>query len=178
MEMVCDEIATTRTQAPVELAGALVRLKRLTLSASPPAMRPAASSLFGDSKDNFEKRVERVLSMADQTEFSATEKLSRSCIRVAVTMVVANEATDRPAPFPPLRIEMTTAPGSKPSPVLVRDPSGACTFTPRAGSIAPGGSVVFNGSSPAIDPAAAPGAAGRIEVNASERRFSLVAPVP
>ena len=37
VEMVCDEIATSRTQAPVELAGALVRLKRLTLSAPPPS---------------------------------------------------------------------------------------------------------------------------------------------
>lgn len=86
VEMVCDEIATSRTHAPVELASALVRLKRLTLSAAPMTMRPAASGLFGDSKDNFERRVERVLSLAERADLSATEKLSRSCVGFAVTM--------------------------------------------------------------------------------------------
>lgn len=95
-----------------------------------------------------------------------------------VTLVVANQAGDRPAPFPPLRIEMTATAGAKPAQVLVRDTSGACTFTPKVASIAPGASVVFNGTSPAIDTAAAPGSAGRIEVNVSESTFSLVAPVP
>jgi len=95
-----------------------------------------------------------------------------------VTLIVANEATDRAAPFPPLRVEMTAGAGAKPVQVLVRDPSGACTFMPRVASIAAGGSVVFNGTSPAIDDAAPPGSAGRIEVNLSESRFSLAAPVP
>jgi hypothetical protein len=95
-----------------------------------------------------------------------------------VTLIVANEATDRAVPFPPLRIEMTAATGAKPVPVLVRDPSGACTFTPRVASIGPGGSVVFNGTSPAVDEGAGPGSAGRIEVSVSESRFSLAAPVP
>jgi len=95
-----------------------------------------------------------------------------------VTVIVANEAGDRPAPFPPVRIEMTTGAGTKPGQVLVRDPSGACTFTPKVPGLAAGASVVFNGSSPAIDQAAAPGTAGRIEVNVSESRFTLSAPVP
>lgn len=95
-----------------------------------------------------------------------------------VTLTVANSATDRPAPFPPVRIELTTAPGAKPGQVLVRDPAGACTFSPRGPSIAPGASAVFQGTSPAIDDAAGEGAAGRIEVKVSETTFSLAAPVP
>jgi len=95
-----------------------------------------------------------------------------------VTVIVANEAADRPAPFPPLRIEMTSGAGAKPGQVLLRDPSGACTFTPKVPALSPGASVVFNGTSPAIDQAAAPGSAGRIEVSVSESRFTLAAPVP
>ena len=95
-----------------------------------------------------------------------------------VTLTVANSATDRSAPFPPIRIELTTAPGTKPGQVLVRDPAGACTFNPRVPSIAPGASAVFQGTSPAIDDAAGAGAAGRIEVKVSETTFSLAAPVP
>jgi beta-lactamase regulating signal transducer with metallopeptidase domain len=88
VEMICDEIAACRTQAPMELAGALVRLKRLTLSASPLTMRPAASGLFGDDKDNFERRVERILSLAEQADLPATGKLSRSCVGIAVMLGV------------------------------------------------------------------------------------------
>jgi Zn-dependent protease with chaperone function len=85
VEMVCDEIATGRTQAPVELAGALVRLKRLTRPVSLPKMRPAASSLFGDEKENFERRVNYVLSLADRDQTRVSGELSRSCVRVAMT---------------------------------------------------------------------------------------------
>lgn len=88
VEMVCDEIATQHTLSPIELAGALVRLKRLTLLAPSPALRPTGSSFFGESSDNFEHRVERVLSLADRTELRTTGKLTRSCIKLALTMGV------------------------------------------------------------------------------------------
>lgn len=97
---------------------------------------------------------------------------------VPVTLTVANSATDRPAPFPPVRIELTTAPGTKPGPVLVRDPAGACTSSPRLPALSPGASAVLQGTSPVIDTAAAEGSAGRIEVKVSETTFSLAAPVP
>ena len=95
-----------------------------------------------------------------------------------VTLTVENLAPDRPAPFPPLRIEMTTAPGTRPGQVMVKDAAGACTFAPRLPSIAPGASVVFKGTTPAIEEGAAPGSAGRIEVKVSESSFSLATPVP
>ena len=95
-----------------------------------------------------------------------------------ITLTVANLAADRPAPFPPLRIELATAPGTRPGQVMVRDTAGACTFAPRVPSIAPGASVVFKGTSPAIEEGAAPGSAGRLEVKVSESSFTLGAPVP
>ncbi len=49
--MVCDEIAARQTQSPVELAGALVRLKRLTLLAPSPVVRTAGSGFFGEGSD-------------------------------------------------------------------------------------------------------------------------------
>lgn len=99
-------------------------------------------------------------------------------IFLPVTLTVSNQAADRPAPWPPLRIELTAAPGAKPAPVLVRDPAGTCTSAPRVAEIAAGGSVVFKGSTPAIDQAAGPGTAGQIQVSVSENRFSLAGPVP
>ena len=95
-----------------------------------------------------------------------------------VTLTVANAAVDRAAPFPPVRVELTTAPGTKPGQVLVRDPAGTCTFSPRGSSIGPGASAVFQGTSPAIDDSAGQGTAGTIEVKVSETAFSLAAPVP
>ena len=92
--------------------------------------------------------------------------------------MVANVATDRPAPFPPLRLEMAAPAGTKPAQVLVRDAGGTCTFSPRVASIGAGASVVFNGTSPLIDETAAAGTAGRIEVKVSETTFSVSAPLP
>lgn len=95
-----------------------------------------------------------------------------------VTLMVANVATDRPAPFPPVRLEMAAPAGTKPVQVLVRDAAGTCTFSPRVASIGAGASVVFNGTSPLIEEGAGAGAAGRIEVKVSESTFTLTAPLP
>lgn len=95
-----------------------------------------------------------------------------------ITLTVANLATDRPAPFPPLRIEHATTPGTRPGQIMVKDPAGACTFFPRVPSIPAGATVTFRGTTPPIEEGAAPGSAGRIEVKVSESTFTLAAPVP
>jgi Zn-dependent protease with chaperone function len=83
VEMVCDEVAARRVDAPIEVAGALVRLKRLT--AVPLSCRPQAaeSAFFGESDDIFEQRVLRLLSLADQPETKGTIILLRSWLRPA-----------------------------------------------------------------------------------------------
>lgn len=75
-------------------------------------------------------------------------------IFLPVTLTVANESSDRPAPFPPVRVEMSGAAEAKPAQVQVRDSGGACTFAPRVPALPPGASVTFKGTSPAIDESA------------------------
>lgn len=97
-------------------------------------------------------------------------------VAVRVTLTVVNTESNRPAPSPPVRIELN-GPGGRQQ-VLVRDPAGTCTFTPRVASIGAGQSVVYRGSTPAVAADAAAGSAGQVEVAVSETRFSLSAPVP
>jgi Zn-dependent protease with chaperone function len=73
IEMVCDEIAVRRTESPVELAGALVRLKRLTLAVVPRAPQLAGSGFFGDDRENFEQRVTRALLLEDAPQQADAE---------------------------------------------------------------------------------------------------------
>ena len=156
-----------------------------TVTASP-SVPASTTTLAGHSyegelttTDGYRYKVTVALGARSSTggpECAGTPAAGRSFL--PVTLIVANLASDRAAPFPPLRVELTAGVGAKPVQVLVRDAAGNCTSTPRVASVAPGGSVVFNGTSPPIDDAAAPGSSGRIEVNVSESRFSLAAPLP
>jgi len=87
IEMVCDEIAVRGAASPVDLAGALVRLKRLTLAVPLRAPKLAGSGFFDDGRENFERRVTRALSLEEGAQVGA-ESLSRSCLRT-VFMVSA-----------------------------------------------------------------------------------------
>ncbi len=88
IEMVCDEVAVRRAASPVELAGALVRLKRLTLAVVPRAPQLAGSGFFGDDRENFEQRVTRALSLEDAQSPMDVESLSRSWGRTAYSCCV------------------------------------------------------------------------------------------
>ncbi|MEW6207254.1 MAG: M56 family metallopeptidase [Acidobacteriota bacterium] len=83
VEMICDEIAALRTKAPVDVAGALARLKRLTLATLPHRPQSGESRFFGEHGESFERRVTRVLSLPDQPEASGASSLSRSWMKVA-----------------------------------------------------------------------------------------------
>ncbi len=84
IEMVCDEVAIRRSASPVELAGALVRLKRLTLAIGSRVPQLAGSGFLDDGREGFERRVTRALSFAEETPGVDAESLSRSCVRTAV----------------------------------------------------------------------------------------------
>ncbi|HEX8352852.1 MAG TPA: M56 family metallopeptidase [Pyrinomonadaceae bacterium] len=64
VEMVCDEVAAARTAEPLEIADALVRVRRAGawLSAGPLV---AASGFMPDGVKGFERRVHRLVSLAD-----------------------------------------------------------------------------------------------------------------
>jgi Zn-dependent protease with chaperone function len=83
VEMVCDEVAAGRVDAPIEVASALVRLRRLT--ASPLSRKPQAaeSGFFGESDEIFEQRVRRLLSLADRNETQGSTIPLRSWFRPA-----------------------------------------------------------------------------------------------
>jgi hypothetical protein len=155
-----------------------------TVAAAP---APTSTTVGGSSyaadlttTDGYRYRITIAIGTRSQTagvqDCPATPAAGRYSL--PVTLIVANAATDRPAPFPPVRLELAAPAGARPGQVQVRDPAGACTFSPRVTSIGPGGSVVFNGTSPPIEEGAAKGASGRIEVKVSETTFSLAAPLP
>jgi hypothetical protein len=83
IEIVCDEVAVRRSASPVDLAGALVRLKRLTLAAGPRAPRLSGSGFLDDEAESFERRVTRALSFEEEPPGADAEFLSRSCLRAA-----------------------------------------------------------------------------------------------
>jgi hypothetical protein len=156
-----------------------------TTAAAAPA--PTSTTIGGSSysadlttTDGHRYRITLAIGTRSQTagvlDCPATPAAGRYSL--PVTLIVANAAVDRPAPFPPVRLELAAPAGTRPGQVQVRDPAGACTFTPRVASLGPGSSAVFNGTTPPIEEGAAKGSSGRIEVKVSETTFSLAAPLP
>src|SRR5262245_37874771 len=84
IEMVCDEVAVRRSASPIDLAGAMVRLKRLTLAAGPRAPRLSGSGFIDDEQESFERRVTWALSLEEELSRADAESLSRSCVRTAM----------------------------------------------------------------------------------------------
>ena len=69
VELICDEVAAARTSEPLEIAEALVKLRRQTLSApivpEPVATQAIASSFVSDSARTLQRRVDRLLALVD-----------------------------------------------------------------------------------------------------------------
>ncbi|HET9532956.1 MAG TPA: M56 family metallopeptidase [Blastocatellia bacterium] len=89
VEIVCDEVAARRTNSPVDVAGALVRIKRLSLAAAPRKAQTAESGFFTERSDAFEQRVTRILSLDDHIESKAVTALSRSWGKTAAFVTSA-----------------------------------------------------------------------------------------
>lgn len=64
VEMVCDEVAAARTSTPLEIADALVKLRRRTLVTGVMSV-PTASSFVPEDAPTFERRVRRLISFSD-----------------------------------------------------------------------------------------------------------------
>lgn len=78
VEMLCDEIAAQRTNCPVDIASALVKLKRLANRRGLWVSEPIASGFFGEDNSNFEHRVERVLSLTESSSANKIDQLQKS----------------------------------------------------------------------------------------------------
>jgi hypothetical protein len=177
-----DSATETRTgQATATTAGpSPTRTTSTSAAATSAATRDFAGELT--STDGYKYAI--TLSVASQPAATKADECPPATPAVAgtstypVSLTVRNMAADKPAPFPPLRVELTSGGAVAPQQVLVRAPAGTCTFTPRVTSLGAGESVTFRGTSPPIATAAAPGSVGKIEVSVSETRFSVAAPMP
>ena len=66
VEMVCDEVAAARTGLPLDIAGALIKLRRQTSPRSNGVSVKLSSSAFvPDGSQSFERRVQRLIGFAD-----------------------------------------------------------------------------------------------------------------
>ena len=78
VEMICDEVAATRTAEPLEIAEALVKLRRQMMASdirSEPVATPAiASSFVSDSALCFQRRVEGLLALVDAPSAGPTQR--------------------------------------------------------------------------------------------------------
>ena len=67
VELVCDEVAARATRAPLDLAAALVSIRRSTLAGPPlvPVAMPGISALEPRDSASFERRVRRLLALCE-----------------------------------------------------------------------------------------------------------------
>ncbi len=69
VEMICDEVAATRTSEPLEIAEALVKLRRQTMvggiASDLTPTHAVASSFVSNSARTFQRRVNRLLTLVD-----------------------------------------------------------------------------------------------------------------
>ncbi len=80
VEMVCDEVAAARTHAPLDIADALVKLRRQTLTPLAYSSTGVSASGFAPEDSlSFERRVHNLVAFADQMpDSSRAAKLSRT----------------------------------------------------------------------------------------------------
>ena len=92
VEMICDEVAATRTSEPLDIAEALVKLRRQTVAGHvssqlvPP--QTVASSFVSESALTFQRRVGRLLTLVD-APISATAYSSESNAAKASALILA-----------------------------------------------------------------------------------------
>ena len=95
VELVCDEIAAARTRAPLEIAGALVKVRRLTLAV--PGAGPslaAATAFMPATASSFEHRVRRLVALDDvPPAASLVAALARGPVREVAGSAAAFAAT-------------------------------------------------------------------------------------
>ena len=113
VEMICDEVAATRTSEPLEIAEALVKLRRQTMAAevrSDQIAKPAiASSFVSNTAITFERRVDRLLALADTPLPRPTRPFSTLSVNtVALLFVTSLMALSVILVFAPLSIHHAT----------------------------------------------------------------------
>ena len=102
VELVCDEIAAARTRAPLDIAGALVKVRRMTLPSPGLSVAPATEFLPATAT-SFEYRVRRLIDFHEAPPRpSVADALARGPARTAAAVTAAFAAT--------LAVALATAP--------------------------------------------------------------------
>lgn len=108
VEMICDEVAAARTSEPLEIAEALVKLRRQTLSTSfvpePVATHSVASSFVSDSARTFQRRVDRLLTLADAPLAQSSCETRDHPVRASSLLIVSSIALAILLLFAPLSV--------------------------------------------------------------------------
>jgi Zn-dependent protease with chaperone function len=91
VELVCDEIAAGRTSAPLEIAGALVKVRRLTLAGTGAGLACATAAEFlPTASESFDYRVRRLVAFEDALPTAElTAELARGPAREVVALAAA-----------------------------------------------------------------------------------------
>lgn len=93
VEMICDQVAAQRTSEPLEIAEALVKLRRQTLAGhvlTDLATVSIASSFVSDNALTFQRRVDHLLSLVDVPITGPTRKFQSSTIKGAAILFGAS----------------------------------------------------------------------------------------
>jgi beta-lactamase regulating signal transducer with metallopeptidase domain len=94
VEVICDEAAATRTLAPLELAEALVKLRRQTISRSVEPASPAIVSGFVSGNTlTLQYRLNRLLSLTDSIPVAAERRSHRYAKRATAFFIAASLLT-------------------------------------------------------------------------------------
>ena len=94
VEMICDEVAAKRTAEPLEIAEALVKLRRQTMSSDigpEPVATPAiASSFVSDNALCFQRRVDGLIALVDASSARPTRKFQSYAASVGAMLFAAS----------------------------------------------------------------------------------------
>jgi Zn-dependent protease with chaperone function len=94
VEVLCDEVAAARTLAPLELAEALVKLRRQTISGSVEPVSPAVVSGFvSGNTQMLHYRLNRLLSLVDSIPVAEEPGSHRYAKRATAFFIVASLVT-------------------------------------------------------------------------------------
>lgn len=97
VEVVCDEAAVARTCAPLELAEALVKLRRQTISGfialEPASTSAVVSGFVSGNALTFEYRVSRLLSLVDSIPDFAERRIHRYTKKATAFFIAASLVT-------------------------------------------------------------------------------------
>lgn len=109
VEILCDEVAAARTSEPLEIAEALVKLRRQTMLVSEPIPTHAFTSSFAsDSALTFQRRVARLLTLVDAPALVLSSRPSNLIRTTALLLAVSIAALSGILLLAPLSVHHAT----------------------------------------------------------------------